>query len=123
LGEMAAGLAHEIRNPLGSIKGAAQFLLPEGEQLGPAKEFLSIIVDEVNRLNKVVSQFLDYARPYRGDQAPLDVNEVVRKTTQLLQPNEEQKVEVALHLAEELPPVRADAEQLRQVFLNLGLNG
>jgi signal transduction histidine kinase len=123
LGEMAAGLAHEIRNPLGSIKGAAQFLLPEGEQLGTAKEFLSIIVDEVNRLNKIVSQFLDYARPYRGDQTPLDVNEVVRKTTQLLQPEEgAPKIEVALNLAEDLPPVRADAEQLRQVFLNLGLN-
>jgi signal transduction histidine kinase len=127
LGEMAAGLAHEIRNPLGSIKGAAQYLLPEGEQLGSAKEFLSIIVDEVNRLNKVVSQFLDYARPYRGDQAPLDVNDVVKKTAQLLQSEAESgqapaRFEIATNLSEELPPVRADAEQLRQVFLNLGLN-
>jgi signal transduction histidine kinase len=126
LGEMAAGLAHEIRNPLGSIKGAAQYLLPEGEQLGAAKEFLTIIVDEVNRLNKVVSQFLDYARPYRGDPAPLDVNEVVKKTVQLLPPHdnggEAGRYELALSLGEELPPVRADAEQLRQVFLNLALN-
>jgi signal transduction histidine kinase len=125
LGEMAAGLAHEIRNPLGSIKGAAQYLLPEGESLGPAKEFLSIIVDEVNRLNNVVSQFLDYARPYRGDQEPLDVNDVVKKTVQLLQQETDTvpgRYELALNLADELPPVRADAEQLRQVFLNLGLN-
>ena len=44
------------------------------------REFLGIIVEEVNRLNKVVSQFLDYARPYRGEQQPLDLNDVVRKT-------------------------------------------
>jgi two-component system sensor histidine kinase HydH len=87
LGQMAAGLAHEIRNPLGSIKGAAQFLQPTGSQPADAagtREFLGIIVEEVDRLNKIVSQFLDYARPYRGDQNPLDVNDVVRKTLHLV---------------------------------------
>jgi signal transduction histidine kinase len=97
LGEMAAGLAHEIRNPLGAIKGAAQLLLPPADGGDPAasvssnnmapeaREFLGIIVEEANRLNKVVSQFLDYARPYRGEPQPLDVNEVVRKTAQLVE--------------------------------------
>jgi signal transduction histidine kinase len=125
LGQMAAGLAHEIRNPLGSIKGAAQYLQPIGNQLGDGgtKEFLDIIVEEVNRLNKIVSQFLDYARPYRGDQTPLDVNDVVRKTLHLLEKQEERsRVEIATNLVEGLPPVRADAEQLRQVFLNLAIN-
>jgi two-component system, NtrC family, sensor histidine kinase HydH len=125
LGQMAAGLAHEIRNPLGSIKGAAQYLQPIGNQLGDGgtKEFLDIIVEEVNRLNKIVSQFLDYARPYRGDQTPLDVNDVVRKTLHLLEKEEERsKVEITTNLVEGLPPVRADAEQLRQVFLNLAIN-
>ena len=94
LGEMAAGLAHEIRNPLGAIKGAAQLLLPPADaatgdarrRRAEAREFLGIIVEEVNRLNRVVSQFLDYARPYRGEPQPLDVNEVVRKTAQLVTP-------------------------------------
>jgi signal transduction histidine kinase len=138
LGEMAAGLAHEIRNPLGAIKGAAQLLLSpaDGGEVAAAtvaqdsREFLGIIVEEANRLNKVVSQFLDYARPYRGEPQPLDVNEVVRKTAQLVSPppvptaNGEVSppVEVVLSLAEELPRVRADAEQLRQVFLNLAIN-
>jgi signal transduction histidine kinase len=142
LGQMAAGLAHEIRNPLGAIKGAAQLLLPptDGEPSSSgksdatgdgAREFLTIIVDEANRLNRVVSQFLDYARPFRGDLAPLDVNDVVRKTAQLITPppiaasdGEPAKppVEVVLSLADDLPRVRADAEQLRQVFLNLALN-
>ncbi len=143
LGEMAAGLAHEIRNPLGAIKGAAQLLTPQsieaanggdGHGVPPeAREFLGIIVEEANRLNRVVSQFLDYARPYRGEPQPLDVNEVVRKTAQLVTPPPlpsgeateppPPQVEVHLQLAEELPRTRADAEQLRQVFLNLAING
>lgn len=125
LGQMAAGLAHEIRNPLGSIKGAAQYLQPIGNQVGDAgtKEFLDIIVEEVNRLNKIVSQFLDYARPYRGDQTPLDVNDVVRKTLHLIEKEEgAARVEILTNLVDSLPMVRADAEQLRQVFLNLAIN-
>jgi signal transduction histidine kinase len=147
LGEMAAGLAHEIRNPLGAIKGAAQLLTPpalsdgDGEHVvgagaalpAEAREFLGIIVEEANRLNRVVSQFLDYARPYRGEPQPLDVNEVVRKSAQLVTPPPlpsdggeapaPPPVEVHLQLADELPRARADAEQLRQVFLNLAING
>lgn len=125
LGQMAAGLAHEIRNPLGSIKGAAQVLQPIGQETTdePTKEFLEIIVEEVDRLNKIVSQFLDYARPYRGDQKPLDVNDVVRKTMHLLEKEEGvAKTDISANLAEGLPPVRADAEQLRQVFINLAIN-
>ncbi len=125
LGQMAAGLAHEIRNPLGSIKGAAQYLQPVGQQAADAstKEFLNIIVEEVDRLNKIVSQFLDYARPYRGDQKPLDVNDVVRKTLQLVEKEEgAARVEISTSLIDGMPQVRADAEQLRQVFLNLAIN-
>ena len=135
LGQMAAGLAHEIRNPLGSIKGAAQFLQPGGSAdsaSGPAKEgpregtgeFLDIIVEEVNRLNKIVSQFLDYARPYRGEQRPLEVADVLRKTLSLLTKETEEyaRVDIVTDFAERMPPVRADAEQLLQVFLNLSLN-
>jgi signal transduction histidine kinase len=125
LGQMAAGLAHEIRNPLGSIKGAAQYLQPvEGQQPeGSTREFLGIIVEEVDRLNKIVSQFLDYARPYRGEQSPLDVNDVVRKTLNLIERERSgSHVEIVMNLLDGLPPVRADAQQLRQVILNLTLN-
>jgi two-component system sensor histidine kinase HydH len=130
IGEMAAGLAHEIRNPLGAIKGAAQLLLgPDGKPLEPtpeSAEFLSIIVEEVNRLNNVLSQFLDYARPSRSDPAQageVDVNEVVRKTVQLMETYDSTtRVRVDVRLDDLLPMVAGDAEQLRQVFLNLGLN-
>jgi two-component system, NtrC family, sensor histidine kinase HydH len=127
LGQMAAGLAHEIRNPLGSIKGAAQFLQPAADAAGgrdDKREFLDIIVEEVNRLNKIVSQFLDYARPYRGEQRPLDVADVLRKTLSLLSKEQQEhgNIEIVTNFAERTPPVRADAEQLLQVFLNLSLN-
>jgi two-component system, NtrC family, sensor histidine kinase HydH len=127
LGQMAAGLAHEIRNPLGSIKGAAQYLQPgpttENTREG-TREFLDIIIEEVNRLNKIVSQFLDYARPYRGEQRQLEVADVLRKTLSLINKEAEEhgRVEIAAEFAERMPPVRADAEQLLQVFLNLSLN-
>jgi signal transduction histidine kinase len=130
LGEMAAGLAHEIRNPLGAIKGAAQLLVgPDGQPVpgaGPQDvgEFLSIIVEEVNRLNRVVSQFLDYARPYKvSETTEVDLNEVVQKTVTLLGGHEgAAPVTIETHLMPELPKARGDAEQLRQVFLNLGIN-
>jgi two-component system, NtrC family, sensor histidine kinase HydH len=127
LGQMAAGLAHEIRNPLGSIKGAAQYLQPgpttENTREG-TREFLDIIIEEVNRLNKIVSQFLDYARPYRGEQRQLEVADVLRKTLALITKEAEEhgRVEIAAEFADRMPPVRADAEQLLQVFLNLSLN-
>jgi signal transduction histidine kinase len=128
LGEMAAGLAHEIRNPLGAIKGAAQLLVgPDGKPVSngaqDVREFLGIIVDEVNRLNRVVTQFLDYARPWKGDSSEIDVNEVVRKTVQLLENQESSRnVAIELKLNDDVPRIRGDSEQLRQVFLNLGLN-
>ena len=129
LGQMAAGLAHEIRNPLGAIKGAAQLLKDDLRQFRGAtdtptetREFLEIIVEEVNRLDHVVSQFLGYARPYRGDRQGLNINEVVRRTIQLLA-SQSPDVEVLTTFEAELPPVRADADQLRQVFLNLAING
>jgi signal transduction histidine kinase len=127
LGQMAAGLAHEIRNPLGSIKGAAQYLQPGHTAAATregTREFLDIIIEEVNRLNKIVSQFLDYARPYRGEQRQMDVAEVLKKTLALFAKEAEDhgKVEIITDFAERMPPVRADAEQLLQVFLNLSLN-
>jgi len=130
LGEMAAGLAHEIRNPLGAIKGAAQLLVdPDGQPAEPGPEtaeFLGIIVEEVDRLNHVVARFLDYARAEKAEThgaALVDVNAVVKKTVQLLQQSSEAKnIEVEVRLDELLPPVSAEPEALVQVFLNLGLN-
>ncbi len=131
LGEMAAGLAHEIRNPLGAIKGAAQLLITAD---GPAAaappaaetaEFLHIIVEEANRLNNVVTRFLDYARaerPGREGADKVDLNAVVRKTVQLLQQEPLKNVDVRVRLDDQLPQAAGDPESLLQVFLNLAQN-
>lgn len=129
LGEMAAGLAHEIRNPLGAIKAAAQFL-EDGDGEGEPREsdagereFLAIIVEEVDRLDRVVSSFLDYAKPSRGVPLPTDVNTAVERTMRLLQPRcQEAGVEATSHLDPEIPRVRIDGELFRQVLLNLMQN-
>lgn len=121
LGEMAAGLAHEIRNPLGAIKGAAQFLAADPAQ--PGADFLQIIVEEVNRLNQVVSQFLDYARPYRGQMAEVDIADLVERTLTLMRvPSERPPVELVAQVQADLPRVQGDAHLLKQVLLNLCLN-
>jgi signal transduction histidine kinase len=122
LGEMAAGLAHEIRNPLGSIKAAAQLLegsVPAGSQ---DHEFLGIIVEEVGRLNRVVGSFLDYARPYHGNAAVLDVNEAVQKTLSVVRNDLPAGVTLRVDLTDGLAPVRIDPEHLRQVVMNLVRN-
>ncbi len=121
IGEMSAGLAHEIRNPLAAIKGAAQYLDPK--KLPPDdREFLEIMVEEVNRLDGVVTQFLDYSRPLKPSLAPTNVNEVLEKTFKLLQAQVPASIALELELADWIPRVQADAEQLKQVFLNLALN-
>jgi signal transduction histidine kinase len=118
LGEMAAGLAHEIRNPLGAIKGAAQYLSPENL---PAEnnEFLQIIVDEVNRLNSVVSHFLDYSRPLKQNFVPVELSNVICRTAKLLSSDLPENVVLKIDVRENLPKVSADAEQLKQVLINL----
>ncbi|CAN5473379.1 hypothetical protein BH09MYX1_BH09MYX1_11810 [soil metagenome] len=123
LGAMAAGLAHEVKNPLGAIKGAAQLLeeMMGTPQNGEANEFIGIILEEVNRLDRVVGSFLAYARPHAGNPIPVDLNAAVRRTTQILssQAAGDVDMQLELELAEVLPRVKIDPEQFRQVLINL----
>lgn len=126
LGSMAAGLAHEVKNPLGAIKGAAQLLeeVTQGaKDDGTTKEFLGIILEETDRLNRVVGSFLDYARPHAGNPVPLDINAAVRRTVQILSSQQPDTLDVRLELSDSLPRASIDPEKLRQVLLNLVHNG
>ena len=84
LGEMAAGLAHEIRNPLGRSRAPPS---ASTRRRGPVRRASSsdVIVEEVNRLNGVVTEFLDYARPLKQSFGTVDINEVVARTVRLIQ--------------------------------------
>lgn len=121
LGEMSAGLAHEIRNPLGAIKGAAQMLDPR-RLPGEEGEFLEVIVEEVNRLNGVVTAFLDYARPLKQHFGPTDINEVVARTVKLIQNDLPANVAIKVEHGEGALKAEGDAEQLKQVLINLVQN-
>ena len=119
---MAPVLAHEIRNPLGSIKGAAQVLRSEAES-AEQRNLLDVITEEVNRLNRVVSQFLDYARPYTPDLRPRSINAVVEKAMAVIEANSiSAGIDIHLELHPHLPLVPMDQEQIHQVILNIAIN-
>ena len=77
LGEMATGMAHEIRNPLGAVKSAAQLLSPDAQD-EESKSLLNVIIDETNRLGGVLEQFLDFARPYESAFQGVDVPKLLK---------------------------------------------
>ena len=123
LGQMAAGLAHEIRNPLGAIKGAVELIEPNLKKVDPdTGEFLGVIIEEVERLNRVVTEFLRYSRPFKGEMSAVNMSEVVAATVRLLDEAARRRV-VVVPAPPLLPPVRGDAEALRQGLLNLVRNG
>lgn len=120
LGRMAAGLAHEVKNPLGAIKGAAQLLSegPDHQRSAADSEFLSIILEEVERLDRVVGSVLNYARPAKIHAAEMDVGRVTERTARMLE-TEVPECRLIVEVSPGLPTVRGDAEQLRQVLINL----
>ena len=122
LGTMAAGLAHEIRNPLAGIKGAAQYL--EGDaRPDEVPAFLKVIVDETDRLDTVVTQFLAYARPFQIHAEASDTNALVRQVVDLVRAEGiVDTVDLEVELAPGLPPINLDPDKLRQIMLNLVKN-
>jgi two-component system, NtrC family, sensor histidine kinase HydH len=122
LAEMAPVFAHEIRNPLGSIKGAAQYLKTEAVTEEQHKLF-NVIIEEVNRLNAVVSQFLDYARPYTLKLKLQNINTLIRKAMSVIATNElAGNIVIVQELSDELPDIEVDEQQLMQVILNIAIN-
>jgi signal transduction histidine kinase len=124
LGQLSAGLAHEIRNPLGVIKGSAEML---GRNLGDAPpvatELAGYISSEVNRLNALIARFLDFARPSRMELRPVDIAAVADRALDSARSQfPDSPVTVQKRYDANLPPVNADEQLCEQAILNLVIN-
>jgi two-component system sensor histidine kinase PilS (NtrC family) len=125
VGEMAAGIAHEIRNPLASMSGSIQVLRQELELNQEQAQLMDIVLRESDRLNDTIRSFLAYARPQRFAVSRLDVRKVVDETARLLRNSSEVRGDHVIDVDVPLEPVwyEADEHQIRQITWNLATNG
>jgi len=117
LGRLSTVIAHEVRNPLMIIKGALRTLARDGATVADVRDAATDIDEEIDRLNRLVNDVLDVARPIRFDPAPTDINRVCRDAADAVRSGDVPAV--ALELAAALPTVVTDAERLRIVLVNL----
>lgn len=123
LGELSAGIVHEVRNPLGSIKGAVEILEDELSPSSPRREFAALAKKEIERLDKLVGEFLRFARPSKLNVAPNDLNKTIESVAALVENQAAaQAVKIEKNLHVDLPKVLADGEQIKQILLNLAIN-
>ncbi len=123
VGSLAAGIAHEIRNPLASLSGSIQVLQGELELKGDNKHLMDIVVREADRLNTIITEFLEYARPQTSQAEEVALSELLAETCTLLRNSREFvpgiriNCDIDAHIV-----VRGDPQRLRQVFWNLLIN-
>ncbi len=124
LGVLAAGMAHEIRNPLGGIRGASQLLREEFAPENPSVELTDIIIREVDRLNQIVQGLLDFSKPQEPRLAAVNIHEILSRVIALIKmENPGGALGIERLFDPSLPDISGDADQLTQVFLNILQNG
>jgi len=123
LGEMVAGISHEIRNPLGIVSSTAELLKQKLARSDPEVQLADVIVQEANRLNSIVTDFLNFARPQAPNLMPCKVNEVMEKNLTFLAPEiNKNGYEIYKRFADDIPEIEADPGLLYQAFLNILMN-
>jgi len=123
IGELAAGMAHEIRNPMASISGSIEIIRDGMEQNDVNVRLMNIILRETDRLNELVSDFLLFARPKRTKLTELDLNQLILESLELFQNNPRWNSEITIFTNFPYPvTVESDPDQLKQVLWNLFLN-
>jgi two-component system sensor histidine kinase HydH len=122
IGELAASVAHEIRNPLSSIKGFAQYLRHSLKDKPREKEYAETMVSEVDRINTVVTDLLTFARPMEAELVPTDVTALIEHTVRLIQADAQTRnINIQMNISD-LSKIPLDANQMTQAVLNLLLN-
>ena len=123
IGRFAAGVAHEVGNPLGAILGYTSILQKEGMDREESKDYLKRIEKEIERINRIVRELLDFARPSKFEIKEVEINKVIESTLSLLSYQKNFKnIESRLDLQSDLPKIKGDESQLSQVFMNIILN-
>jgi PAS domain S-box-containing protein len=123
LGVITASMAHEFNNPLGIVMGFTQQLLSEFEPNTPNHQALKIIDEETKRCQRIIQELLQYSRPKNADLCPTDVKQAIDKTMNMVANRlYKQKIETRAMIADDLPLIPADPQQLEQVLINLFLN-
>jgi signal transduction histidine kinase len=124
LGQLSAGLAHEIKNPLASMKGSVEILASEFPTGHDKREFVEILEKELDRLNEVLREFLQFARPPQPDRRPCDLREVIDSIRVLCSKEaNRQGVTIESQFESSLPELELDAALVQQALLNIVLNG
>jgi len=123
LGKLSAGIAHEIRNPLSSIRGLAQFVYNSFSKTDERKEDLNTIIQEVDRLNKLVVQVLDFAKLKKPNLTPFSLNDLIRKIVELFKLEiKDKQIKFDLELSPDISQIQADEDQVRQITMNVIIN-
>ncbi len=123
IGQLAAGIVHEIANPLTGIRGTAQLLLRKGIKEPEVEGKIKIIEKETSRCQEILKRLLGFARVPQPEAVPVNVNQIIEDTLLLLEPQISlKKVKLKKYLNPDLPSIQATPDQLKQVFLNLILN-
>lgn len=124
LGELSAAMAHEIRNPLSSIKGGIEIIEDDFDRHSKKYEFIQIIKKEISRLDKKIAEFLHYARPVPPQKRRENINEIITSVVSLVEKRAEQQgIEIVPVLDSTIPETMMDGEQIKQALLNIILNG
>lgn len=124
IGNLAAGIAHEVRNPLSSIKGFATYFAGLFDEGSENQKAAKVMISETERLNRVISELLEFTRPSDFKLEKADMNVVLDTVSRLLQQDAISKgIEIVTQVDQGLPQIQLDADRIVQALLNIGLNG
>jgi len=123
VGRLAAGVAHEIRNPLSSIKGFATYFMERYGNVRENAHISSIMINEIDRVNRVVGQLLEFAKPMSVSKTPVNIKNLLENSLKMIAGQAREKnIKITVDFSAKNPKIQADGDRMAQVFLNIFLN-